>query len=240
MRIALCDDNLVQLHILADAVKNCGLWHDSDICTDMYQTGTELLESINSNAQYDYIFLDIEMPDKSGFDVCNEIALLCDVPVIFVSTHIELLPEAFAHKPYGFLIKPYDQCMFDRTIKSIMAQTNDKQYYYYAYNGTKKAVNCKSILYFSINNYILTMHLAGGDSIVLPRKRLDEVENETQDLGFYRCNRSILVNLYHCSGRTQNMVVIKNADIKIEISRRKLQEFDERLILYKMGDANAF
>lgn len=240
MKLALCDDNIGQIHILSDAVRNCSVWSDIEVSISTFSSGKELIDSVSSGEQYDYIFLDIEMPELSGFDVCAEIQQLCDCPIVFVSTHIELLPEAFTLKPYGFLSKPYNQDTFDRTVKSVIAQTVDRKFYNYINDGKNETIDVKSILYFDISDYVLKMHLFGGTYLILPRKRLDEVESELRDFGFFRCNRSTLVNLYHCSGRNLNRLIIRHTDAVIDISRRKTQEFDKRLILFKMGDKNAF
>ena len=123
MRIALCDDDWVQLRILHGAVSGCKLWHDTELEADGFASGTELLKAVRSGKEYEYIFLDIEMPGLSGF---------------------------------------------------------------------------------------------------------------------FRCNRSTLVNLRHYSGRRENRLVIKHTERNIGISRRNLRKFDEQLIVYKMGDKNAF
>lgn len=240
MKIALCDDNSGQLRILTDAVKNCKHWLDSDVKIKQFTSGAELLESVRNGALYDYIFLDIEMPELSGFDTYAELQSLYECPIIFVSTHIEQLPEVFALKPYGFLAKPYNQDTFDRTVKSVIEQISNKQFYHYTNDGKSDIINCNYILYFIIKDYVLKMYLIDGSSVILPRKRLDEVESEVRDFGFFRCNRSVLVNLYHCSGRKDSCLIMNKADATIEISRRKLKEFDKQLILYRMEAVNAF
>lgn len=240
MKIALCDDDTGQLHILEAAVRNCSIWHTQDINIDTFTSGAGLLKSVRSGIQYEYIFLDIEMPELSGFDVYSELQPLCDCPVVFVSTHTELLPEALTLKPYGFLVKPYNQDTFDRTIKSIIALTAKNKLYHYLNDGKKEVVDIRRIMYFAVNNYVVSMKIMGDIPVILPRTSLDEVEGELSKFGFFRCNRSVLVNLSHCSGRKGNHLMMRNADIEIEISRRRQKEFDRQLILYKMEAADEF
>ena len=240
MRIALCDDDRVQLDILEDAAKGCRLWRGKALEVDVFLSGAKLLNAVRSGRGYEYIFLDIEMPGLSGFDVYSKLGGLSEAPVIFVSTHIERLPEAFALRSHGFLAKPYDQDTFDRTVKSVIDQKVEKQFFQFARDGVQELMPCRDILLFTIQDYTLTMHSIKGGEIVLPRKRLDEVERELAGFGFFRCNRSTLVNLRYCSGRKGNILVGRHIGDTIEISRRKLKEYEKQLIIYKMGDKNAF
>ena len=243
MRIGLCDDNWVQLSILHDKARECEHWRDMPLDIDEFASGTELLNAVRTGKEYEFILLDIEMPGLSGFDTYAELCELCDSSVIFVSSHIELLPETFALRAYGFLAKPYDQDTFDRTIKSVVDQRIETQLFHYFHGGRKETIPCKNISLFIIRDYTLTMYCTSGSHIILSRKTLNEVEYELSDSGFFRCNRSTLVNLRYCSGRKDNRLNIKqfnDFNESIEISRRELKEFDKQLILWRMGDRNAF
>jgi DNA-binding LytR/AlgR family response regulator len=245
MRIALCDDNKIQLRILDKAAKNCIYWRDIDLDIDAFTSGRVLMDSVRSGIRYEYILLDIEMPEFSGFDVYQDLSSYGNSSFIFVSAHVRLLPEAFALHPHGFLPKPYDQEIFDKTIKSAIDQNIETQFYQYTFEGVNISIPCREIFLFHIKDYVITMYSTNKVPVILPRKNLDEVELELSSYGFYRCSRSMLINLRYCTGRNDNLVTVAknsklNNQIEIEISRRKLREFDDKLILYKMGDKNAF
>ena len=243
MRIALCDDNRVHLDILKNAVNACEIWRGEILQIDSFISSSDLLRSVRSGREYEYIFLDIKMPELSGFDIYAEFAgldKLSETAVIFVSAHLELLPEVFALRAYGFLPKPYNQDRFNRTVKSVIEQKSENQFYYFIHDGVKDTIPCRNILYFETTNYTTSMYPVKAAPIILHRKSLYEIERELSGYGFFQCNRSVLVNLRHCSGRKGNLLVIKHTGANIEISRQKLKEFDNRLIRYKMGDKDAF
>jgi len=240
MRIALCDDDWVQLDILTDAVKKCKHWRGEMLETDRFELGSELLDAIRLGKEYEYVFLDIEMPWLSGFDTYSELAALCESSIVFVSTHIELLPEAFSFRPYGFLPKPYSQDAFDRTVNSVIGQRSDNQFFQFVNDGVKETVQCRNILFFVAEDYMLSMHRINKGCTILQRRKLDVIEHELSGFGFFRCNRAVLVNLRHCSGRKENSLIMKHTDSQIAISRRRLKEFDRQLALYRMGDVYAF
>lgn len=250
LRVALCDDNRVQLQLLKDAARGCKYWQGAALKIEEFTSGEDLLSEVYYGKTYDYIFLDIEMPGMDGLEAYSKLCEVRDSTVIFVSTHVERLPEVFESKPYGFLAKPYDQKIFDRTVKSVVRQQSEKQFYRFSRNGAEETVPCSKIHSFVIDDYILTMRFIEDDPLIMGRMSLDKVEQDLLELGFYRCNRSVLVNLRFCSGREDNNLVIKrphNSPLGtkrspncIAIPRRKLKEFDRQLIMYKMGGKNAF
>jgi DNA-binding LytR/AlgR family response regulator len=231
------------LRVLEETARECAHWRGARPNIDTFDTGAQLLDAVRSGNGYEYIFLDIEMPELTGIDIYSELFELSHSSIVFVSAYVKYLPEAFALDAYGFLAKPYDQDTFDRTVKSVMDQKAETQFFRYTSDGVDVTMPCGRILLFSIVDYVLTMYCINGDSVVLPRKNLDEVVRELSERGFYRCSRSTLVNLRYCTGRNKSCIVfsarIDNAG-QINISRRKLKEFDERLILYRMGGRNAF
>jgi DNA-binding LytR/AlgR family response regulator len=238
--IALCDDNRVQLRILEDTARGCELWRNEPLEIVGFLSGAELLNSVRSGDEYEYIFLDIEMPELSGFEVYAELSKNDGTSVIFVSSHIELLPEAFALHPYGFLAKPFNQDTFDRTVKSVIEQKTESQFFKYTFNGFEKAIPCRDIISFFSKEHVLEIYKVNDSPVTLLRCKLDDVEAQLSGYGFFRCNRSTLVNLRYCYDRNGKAAVMKYGDLIIEISRRKQADFDAQLLHYKMGDKYAF
>ena len=71
-KIAICDDNKSDLFQLKDLILSCFEKYTSDITIDIYQSGADLLKSCNKN-EYEILFLDIDMPDVTGFDIDRRI-----------------------------------------------------------------------------------------------------------------------------------------------------------------------
>ena len=101
-----CDDERTQLRILGACVRACSVFGADELMLDTFLSGADLIRSIEAGATYSYIFLTSRCPGSPNW----------------TSTRSELLPEVFALRLYGFLLKPYDQDTFDRAIKSVRAQ----------------------------------------------------------------------------------------------------------------------
>ena len=58
----------------------------------------------------DLILLDIQMPEKSGFDLIKELKeLSIDINVIFITAHNEYAIKAIKAAAFDYLLKPVDQ-----------------------------------------------------------------------------------------------------------------------------------
>lgn len=100
-RVAIVEDNPPQRMILTRLL-------EKDYQVESFDSGTAFLAS---EASFDAVLLDIEMPGLSGYDTCRrfrEQARGAEIPVIFVSAH-DTTPERVAAYDAGgddFLTKP--------------------------------------------------------------------------------------------------------------------------------------
>ncbi len=70
-------------------------------------TGSEAVTQIRS-LHPDLVFLDIQMPDKNGFDVLKEIDSEEDPLVVFTTAYDEYALKAFAEDTVDYLLKPIE------------------------------------------------------------------------------------------------------------------------------------
>ncbi len=100
--------------------------HPQIVVKAQCENGFEGLKAINQH-QPDLIFLDIQMPKITGFELLD---VLDDPPVIIFSTaHDEFALRAFEHSAVDYLLKPYSQKRFDQAVSRAMQrfQTDDKK-----------------------------------------------------------------------------------------------------------------
>ena len=80
--------------------------------------GRELRQSVKP----DLVFLDIEMPIESGFDVLEKIGAK-DFEVIFLSVHAHHALKAIRFSPAAFLMKPIDINELTAAIEHVAKKT---------------------------------------------------------------------------------------------------------------------
>ena len=64
----------------------------------------------------DIVFLDVQMPKLNGMDVLERVGDAAPGVVIFVTAHDRYAIDAFRHCALDYLLKPFDQERFERTL----------------------------------------------------------------------------------------------------------------------------
>ncbi len=206
--------------------------------------GLEKIETINP----DLVFLDIQMPGKTGFDMLAE---LDKAPhVIFTTAYDEYALKAFEVNALDYLLKPVEPGRLADAIQKLHIQEEKEQ----SLNGevsinrdllheddqvfVKDGERCWFVklseirLFESVGNYAKVFF---GPNKPLILKSLNALEERLDEKTFFRANRKHIVNLrlidkiepYFNGGLLLEM---KGGE-KIEVSRRQTVKFKEMMSL---------
>lgn len=150
----------------------------------------------------DIIFLDIQMPGKSGFDLLEEIEL--NAKIIFVTAFDEYAIRAFEVNALDYLLKPITPERLNKAIARLQLDNDEKE-------QSVKKLNYDDRLFLSLDSHlqflkissILSINAAGDYTEVLlseNKKRLTlksmkEWESRLPENYFCRIHRSTIVNL---------------------------------------------
>lgn len=118
MKILIVDDSQTMRKIFSVAVSNI----DTNIIIYEATNGQEALEILKLNSDIEYIFLDTLMPVMSGYEVLKTIRMDDDLQ------HHKVIIQTAQHKHEelmslidigisGYIVKPYDVSMIEKTIK---------------------------------------------------------------------------------------------------------------------------
>ncbi len=78
--------------------------------------GLEAVEAIRE-LEPDLVFLDIQMPGMTGFDVLDAVGPEAMPPVVFVTAYDEFAIKAFEVEAIDYLLKPYDAERFEQALE---------------------------------------------------------------------------------------------------------------------------
>ncbi|HEY4148479.1 MAG TPA: response regulator [Chitinophagaceae bacterium] len=206
--------------------------------------GLEKIETINP----DLVFLDIQMPGKTGFDMLAE---LDKAPhVIFTTAYDEYALRAFEVNALDYLLKPVEPKRLADAIQKLHIQEEKEQI---VSNGitvnremlheddqvfVKDGERCWFVklgeirLFESVGNYAKVFF---GPHKPLILKSLNALEERLDEKTFFRANRKHIVNLrlidkiepYFNGGL---LLELKGGE-KIEVSRRQTVKFKEMMSL---------
>jgi two-component system, LytTR family, response regulator len=204
--------------------------------------GIEKIENQNP----DLIFLDIQMPGKTGFDMLAE---LDRAPhVIFTTAYDEYALKAFEVNALDYLMKPVEpKRLADALQKLQQAEEKELSISGSSNRGTlsendqvfvKDGERCWFVklaevrLFESVGNYA-KVFFAGNKPLIL--KSLNALEERLDDKIFFRANRKHIVNLrmiekiepYFNGG----LLLDLQGGEKVEVSRRQAVKFKEMMSL---------
>ncbi len=174
-----------------------------------FQNGMEL---IKFSKNLEIVILDIELPGMGGIEVKNRLQRLKrDVIIIYVTSHDEMMREAFGHNVLGFVKKEYKE----RDLPMILVSALEMVGHFVILQDD---IDSREIAYIHTEQIYCRLFLIDGREKVL-RTPLKELESELKGTGFIRVHRSYLVNLQYVEEIDDGMIYI--LDQKIPISSRK-------------------
>jgi two-component system LytT family response regulator len=204
--------------------------------------GIEKIETLNP----DLIFLDIQMPGMTGFDMLQE---LDRMPyVIFTTAYDEYALKAFEVNALDYLMKPIEPKRLADALQKLIQAEEKELAAQQAFNRelltesdqvfVKDGERCWFVelsevrLFESVGNYA-KVYFAGNKPLIL--KSLNALEERLDEKTFFRANRKQIVNLrmiekiepYFNGG----LLLDLQGGEKVEVSRRQAVKFKEMMSL---------
>ncbi len=199
-------------------------------------------------SELDLLFLDIEIPKKTGFDILNEIKPI-NFEVIFCTAHNHYAIKAFKFNAVDYLLKPIDETELVKAVKRAeeniqrkkSAPSNLESLLQNLSSPEKKidkiAVRLfEGFVFISIAQIIrchsdgnyTTIYQVNNEKTVVA-KSIKDYEDLLSEHGFYRIHNSDLINLAHIKSyqKEDGGYLTMSDEVKIEISRRRKDGFLE-------------
>lgn len=197
----------------------------------------------------DLIFLDVDMPDGTGFDLLQRLRPF-DFKVIFITGHEEFAIKAFRFSAIDYLLKPLDTSQlidavkkaqdalskehFDfklsnlfanlerpQNLQNLLLKTADKIY----------SVHIQDIVSCEADGNYTTFTLINAHKLVVSTN-LKDYEDLLTPLNFFRSHKSHLINMayfdHFIKGDGGNTIVLKNKHT-VPLSVRRKDSFLELL-----------
>lgn len=191
------------------------------------------------------VFLDVQMPNMSGFDLLEQLAPI-NFEVIFVTSYDQYAIKAIKFSALDYLLKPLDVDDLIQAVqkaKQYMNQNGGVYRYQSVLNNIqyktghieKLAVPTLEGIDFFATKDIIYCHAEGNYTTLylteqknpLISKNLKEFENLLSGSGFCRVHNSYLINMQHVLKyiKGEGGYVILTGDHHVDISRRRKDAF---------------
>lgn len=116
LRIAAVDD---EKHVLERFERMVVKIKELELC-GLFRSGEELLAYLKEHP-LDAVFLDIEMPDVNGLQLCEQILDFNEnIDIIFVTAFNQYAVEAFELQAIDYIMKPFTKERLNKTVRRLL------------------------------------------------------------------------------------------------------------------------
>lgn len=204
------------------------------------------IESLNP----DVVFLDIQMPEKTGFDLLEE---LDNVPhVIFTTAYDEYALKAFQVNALDYLLKPVETKRLEEAIERLqkkLTDANERQESATDSQQNKKLtlhdqvfvkdgdrcwfVKLQNVRLFESDGNYIKVYFDNNKPMI--HKSLNALDERLDEKSFFRASRKHIINLSWVEAiepwfNGGLVVTLKGGD-RIEVSRRQAARFKDMMSL---------
>lgn len=227
MKFAIVDDDASVFDIIEQSIKQ--IIPDKEISILSFQTGSTFLVAHENNS-FDAIFLDIDMPEMSGFDLAIHLHDTHDnTPIVFITGCDHLITHAFRYKALGFVHKHHLNDELPYAVSTILLELQKKSSTIIitelrSDGGKKHCVEIEKINYIESHNHATFLHLSDG-KIYSSRNSLSVYVMQKGFENFAFINSGTIVNLLH--GELEKGKFCFQDGTSLFISRRKMQDVQD-------------
>ena len=226
MNVAICNnDNKLNSNLLC-WLNSISQQVNENIFVDIFDTSIEMISNINSGECYDLIFVNCERNDNN-FDLGTYIReKICNykVEMVYILSTNQVPVKLANTKPLVIIETPVTEKDVERVIELFFSSKSDlRSNYFFKTRNIKKLIPYKDIMYISSDVRVLTI-VTRTETYTC----YDKIKNIPNIPGFYRINKSYLINANCLKKCTKDRIVMEDG-IEISISRSVHKEIRAEL-----------
>lgn len=234
--ILICDDESITCLYIEKVFSEHAKKNNTSIKTEIFYTGKALLKYLEQKNNIDLLFLDIELPDKSGAEVgklIRENLKNEEIKIIFISSKEKYAMQLFQVRPFDFLIKPLSDEMiiniFDKYRK--LYEKNSK-FFEYKIGKQKEKILASEIMYFMCEQRKIC--IVTRMNKIFYYGNIKDLHKKLNIEGFWSVHNSFIINTAYVKLFKEKEIVMCD-DACIPISNFYRKEIKNKLIEMSEG-----
>ena len=235
INIAICDDERIFLEQLEKTIRFVAKELRLVVIVTQYSHGLELLKH---QKKHQLFFLDIDMPDVTGFYISEKLMKNEQAKVVLVTNHRSKVFDAFKYNVFRFIPKPIEAQKISEVLTSYDAEL-EKAFVlvYNAFLNARFRLKYEDIEY--VEAFDKKVSISAKNELYEHRGNMKWWLNELDlSLAFYQVHRSYIVNFAKVKRVDASYCHMSNGQkVPIAIRKRKkvIAQF-EAYIMRKMSE----
>jgi two-component system LytT family response regulator len=234
LRVVIVDDELLARQRIEDLLAK----EPNVEIVGEARDGNEAVQIIR-DLRPDLVFLDVQMPGRTGVEVAEELGADALPATIFTTAYERFALKAFDVAAIDYLVKPFDDERFAQALararKAIATQPAPKSEYLERIpvegRGQIRVVPVALIDYITASGPYAELHI--GDRTFAIREKMQTLEEKLDPALFFRIHRSAIVRLdridtlLHAAGGDYAVRLKDGTELSVSRSRR--EELEEKV-----------
>lgn len=229
MRAAIVDDDGKDRERLYGFIQRYQQETGVKIQTELFTGSLEFLERFR--ADFDIIFLDIEMSGMDGHETAHEVRRTDEAAgIIFITNMAQYAIRGYEVNAIDFMVKPVNYFNFADKLKRAIDFSARRAKQDIVLKGKEEIVRMpvSDLFYAEKDGNNLVYHTRSGD--FRERGSIQALKTKLSDSAFVECISGCLVNLAHVERLGKDTVLVSGRELPV--SRRLKKEFVQRFMDY--------
>lgn len=225
IRIALCDDNSIQLNIIEDMLNVYSGESDTDIDYVSFLSGEKLLAAVDEGYHADIYILDMIMPGIKGIELGKELRRRGDTGrIIYLTATAEYAVDSYQVGAFFYILKPISRQKIEDVLNNAISDlTKDRVNRLSGGSGNRrielktkagrKSIHANDLLYVDIISRSLAYHLKDGTVLQSAMLRVpfsEATADLTADTSLFLAAPHLLVNISTIEKADKSSVTFTN------------------------------
>lgn len=229
IRIAVVEDEQMYVEQITGYLRRYEDEQKEELQITVYRDGDGI--TAEYKAQFDIIFMDIQMKFVDGMTAAEEIRRKdAEVIIIFITNMTQYAIRGYEVNALDYVLKPVTYFAFSQKLGRAVSRIKRRgsTYIVIQIKGGIVRLNAADIYYIESAGHNLIYHTAGAEYI--SAQTMKQAEEQLEAMSFSRANKCYLINLEHVEGIQDKCAVVKGD--KLQISRPRMSDFMQELTKY--------
>lgn len=234
MKIAICDDEQVQLELLKKYVEEWGTFRSISLQFMLFESAEAFLFQWEEDKSYDLLILDIEMGRMNGMELAMKLREQRErLPILFVTGFEQYMPFGYEVDALHYLLKPIQKDkLFSVLDRAAVSRPPEEREVFQTEEGVI-SLPISDIWYFEARGHSCILRTENASYTL--RMGISAVREKFGHRScFASCHRSYLVNLKHISAIEKTEAVLDDRT-RLPVSRGALKELNHAFISFYRG-----
>lgn len=233
VQVLLCDDDKDFLNRLTEVVMQQPLPKGTTV--EITKTSHPAGLDDRQLSQYQIMFLDIDMAERSGMDVAKRVRELhLDTIIIFVTNYPQFSLEGYEVRAFRYLLKQEMEQKLPGYFRDALAElSHSDKGLHFSVNAESYYVPYSDILYLGSDQRVIYLYtvkpLQNGDHFY---GKMEDLARELEPEGFLRIQKSYLVNMAHIKKMNYDRVILSNGK-ELSVSRKGYSQIKIQYLAWK-------